>query len=269
MKIYFAVTGNNEPEYLSDAGLITLLCSFHYYKQKQDLIIDLISKGCDIFIDSGAFSAHNAGEFIDIHEYSKFLVDTKAVFYAGLDVIGSAEKTMENQRFMEKEYGLKPIPTFHMGEPLSAALALAEEYEYIAIGGMVFSEGIRKWLDNLWNQLLKTRSDLKCHGFGLTNAELIARYPWQSVDSSSFKAGKRFGRMALYNPIRNELITHDYNEWIKKYAELTADDQVLDDTAFRYKLTDTLSAKAYQKFVNHIDSNNRDFGYVTAQQTLF
>lgn len=269
MKIYFAVTGQQEPQYLPANGLNKLLCSFHYYKKDEELIKKLIAEGCDLFIDSGAFSAANAGSKIDIDEYSRFILKTGVKFYAGLDVIGDAVGTKSNQRYMESKYSLKPIPTFHMGEPLEFALEMANEYEYMAVGGMVFSEGIEGWLDNLWNQLLKVNKDIKCHGFGLTNSKLIEKYPWESVDSSSFKSGKRFGRIILYNAARNELVTEDFNNWVDRYADLTRDDQILEDSAFRYMTTDVLSAKAYNRFADYLNSKGKDYTHLTSQTTLF
>ena len=269
MKIYFAVKENNEPIYLPKHGLTNLLMSYHHYSKNKILVKKLISDGNDIFIDSGAFSAYNSGSYIDIDDYCKFLIDVGATHYAALDVIGDAQKTLENQRYMEQQYGLKPIPTFHMGEPADFALRLAENYDYIAIGGMVFSEGIEYWLDNLWADLLKINKNIKCHGFGMTNSKLIAKYPWYSIDSSSFKSGRRFGRLILFNKYTNQLITEDFNDWVKKYAELTRDDEILENSAFRYELTDVLSAKSYVKFVEWINSKEKDFSYLTSQKTLF
>jgi len=268
LKIYFACTGPNEPVYLPKHDLKTLLLSYHYYKDKRPFIKELVASGVDVFIDSGAFSAQNAGKDIDIHDYIEFIKETEAITYAGLDVIGSAEKTMLNQQVMEQA-GLKPIPTFHMGGNVNDLYFLAQNYEYIAIGGMVFSSKIEKWLDAVWKELLNINPKIKCHAFGMTNIKLMAKYPWYSVDSSSFKGGKRFGRLILYNDLTNMFITEDYNKWVLKYAALTLDQQVLLDTAFKYELTDTLSAKGYQKYVDYINNKQQDYKHVTAQQSLF
>ena len=269
MKIYFACTGNNEPRYLSGAGLNNILCSYYYYKKNPELIIDLIEGGVNVFIDSGAFSAKFSGAEIDIDEYSKFVIQTGSTFYAGLDVIGDAAATKKNQKYMEDEYGLNPIPTFHLGSRLEDALELAGNYEYIALGGIAMGDGVDPALEGLFNQILKVNPNIKTHGFAVTNTILMEKYPWESVDSSSFKAGKRFGRMALYNHQRNCLAQEDYNLWIEKYAALTTDPQIIDDTAFRYELTDILSAKAYQRLVDFLNSKNKDYTHLTAQNTLW
>jgi hypothetical protein len=45
------------------------------------------------------------------------------------------------------------------------------------------------WLDRIWDRYLTDgsgRPRLKVHGFGLTAIPLMQRYPWYSVDSSSW-----------------------------------------------------------------------------------
>ena len=71
----------------------------------------------NLFLDSGAFSAFTQGAEINIVDYIAFIKKNKKYIetYAVLDVIGSAEKTWENQRIMEKA-GLSPLPCFHFGE---------------------------------------------------------------------------------------------------------------------------------------------------------
>jgi len=136
---------------------------------------------------------------------------------------------------------------------------------------MVQSEGIENWLDKIWNEMYIINSKIKCHAFGLTSLTLAEKYPWASIDSSSFKSGKRFGRFMLYNRHKNELINEDYNVWIHKYAELTTDFDIIDDTKYRYEVTDVLSAKSYYKCIQEISKKHgeKDFSYLTAQQKLF
>jgi hypothetical protein len=72
-----------------------------------------------IFLDSGAYTAFNKGLEIDVHEYSKFVVQYGHLFdvVASLDVKGNPEKSWENQKIMES-YGLNPLPAYHVGEEL-------------------------------------------------------------------------------------------------------------------------------------------------------
>lgn len=268
MKIYFAVTGQQEPIYLGLKKL-NLLLSYHYYKDDMMLIKKLKNYGLDMFIDSGAFSAYNSKQTIDIDQYCKFIIESECQFYAGLDVLYNEKQTQANQEYMEKEYSLKPIPTFHKGESVEYLKDLVDNYPYIALGGLVFSGNLENYLDGVWKILLSKNPKIHVHGFGLTNQSHIQNYPWQSVDSSSFKGGKRFGRIALYNKSKKELFTKEYNQFLEDYYKLTFDERIKEDTSFMYEFTDTLSALSYARFVEDLSNKEERGKHLIQQQDLF
>jgi len=157
----------------------------------------------ELFLDSGAFSAWTQKVEIDIQSYIQFIkenIDCISV-YANLDVIGDVEKTWENQMIME-EAGLSPIPVFHayFEDPKWLKRYMDRGYEYIALGGMaggaITVQALRPVLDRLWRQHLSDADGLplcKVHGFGLTSLPLMLRYPWYSVDSTSWVITGRMG----------------------------------------------------------------------------
>jgi len=155
-----------------------------------------------VWMDSGAFSAKTLGAEISLTRYCQWLTRYAPFIdhYAVLDAIGSdetsAETTWANQRRMEDK-GLAPVPCFHYGEPLRFLERYVEEYDYVALGGMVPVETARLklWLDVLWCNYLTFAGQtiIKVHGFGMTTFELMSRYPWYTVDSSSWLMGGRNG----------------------------------------------------------------------------
>lgn len=164
----------------------------------------------DLFLDSGAFSAWSKNVNIDIQEYIKFIKKNKKYIetYANLDVIGNPRATLKNQKIMEKA-GLKPLPTFHVGSDVQYLEYYIENYDYIAIGGIVSrllkKEAIVKMLDYYFSEFICDTDgfpSLKVHGFGVTNIKLITRYPWYSVDSTSWIVAARTGM--IYVPIRRK-----------------------------------------------------------------
>ena len=200
MKYYAAVW--NTPKWELEAVTLqppySILASYYAFKNDPDIIRDCLKKNYDILIDCGAFSAESSGKPINIVEYCEFLKYTEAITYAGLDVIGNAKATRENNEFMVKEYGLRPIPTFHLGSTIEDLASIASgQYPYIALGGLVFNSGVTSHCDQVWSWILKNNPKLRVHGFGVTNIELMDRYPWYSIDSSSFKSGKRYGRPSM------------------------------------------------------------------------
>lgn len=125
--------------------------------------------------------------------------------YANLDVIGNPEATWRNQMIMEKE-GLSPIPTYHYGENTKwLTRLLKKKYTYIALGGMVpiSNKGLLYWLDEIWGNYLTDSKGLpvcKVHGFGMTSLSLMLRYPWFSVDSTTWVTAGRLG--GFYMPYK-------------------------------------------------------------------
>lgn len=258
-----------------DASIVqepkTILLSYHYYKNKQTMIKQLLKDNVDVFIDSGAFSAYTLNKPIDIHEYCKFIIDTGVITYAVLDVIGDAEATYKNVKFMEDEYGLNPIPVFHMGGSINELDRLLE-YNYIALGGLVSSSNIMNHCDKCWEYILKNKSDLKVHGFGLTNIKMLKRYPWYSVDSSSFQSCKRFGRQQImFNNYEFITVTEDefldYLEEVYKYNKA----DLLEDSRKKKYLYDFMAVSNMKLFVSHLSKINKikNFDYLSNQLSIF
>lgn len=161
-----------------------------------------------IWMDSGAFSAFTLGEQQDLPTYCAWLRrHTKYInHYAVLDVIGSAEGTYENQVKMEETGDdITPVPCFHYGEdPKHLRRYIDQGYPYLALGGMVpiSTKDLYPWLDDLWENYLTNENGepiIRVHGFGLTTFELMDRYPWFSVDSSSWLKSAHFGLILFYH----------------------------------------------------------------------
>lgn len=158
----------------------------------------------DLFLDSGAFSALTQGITIDIQEYIEFIKKNEKVIthYSNLDVIGDAVGTWKNQKIME-EAGLMPIPVFHYGEDEKWLRKYLEGgYDYLSLGGMVpiSTTALTTWLDRLFLNNLTDKNGMpiiKVHGFGLTSFSLMFRYPWYSIDSTSWVVTGRLGSIFI------------------------------------------------------------------------
>lgn len=158
------------------------------------------------FLDSGAYSAFSKGHEIDIHEYIQFIKDHDDIFetYANLDVIGNPEETWKNQKIMEKA-GLHPLPTFHYNEDIKWLKKYLKKYGHIALGGMVpvSTKNIHIWLDFLFDRYLTDKSGrpkYKIHGFGVNGVRTIWRYPWFSVDATTWIRNGALGRVLIPKP---------------------------------------------------------------------
>ena len=245
MKVCIAGTGaiTAPNRYLVEKSDFTLE-SFYYFKEWQIPII----KGSKLFLlDSGAFTFMNScKEQVDFDEYLERYIafinkyDVTYFFELDIDSVVGYEKVKELRRKLERGTGKKCIPVWHKSRGLDEWKKLCQEYDYVAIGGIVTRE-ITKKEYKFFKPLLKFARENSCkvHGLGFTNLKELSSYDFYSVDSTSWKSGNRFG--SLYQFKDNELLLikkpagkkvksgeyyglvekHNYLEWIKfqKYAD--------------------------------------------------
>lgn len=165
--------------------------SYHYIHSPR-YVEKIRRDGIRVFLDSGAYSAYTQGVTVDIGRYCDYIHRNADIveFPSVLDAIGDAEGTWRNQEEMQRR-GVRPLPCFHYGEPLEVLDYYMANYDYITIGGMVpiSTPQLKIWLDRIWDEHLTLPDGtpkVKVHGFGLTSLPLMFRYPWYSVDSSTW-----------------------------------------------------------------------------------
>ena len=173
-------------------GTVSNILESYHYIDKESAVKKIRAEGVKVFLDSGAFSAFTQGVEIDVGEYCDYIHKNADIilFPSVLDAIGDADGTWHNQQEMERR-GTTPLPCYHYGEPTEILDYYVSRYPYITIGGMVpiSTPQLFVWLDRIWEEHL-THADgtpkCKVHGFGLTSLPLMKRYPWYSVDSSTW-----------------------------------------------------------------------------------
>jgi hypothetical protein len=182
--------------------------SYHYMNPRT--IETLRNEKKTIFLDSGAFSMFTQGVQVDLKAYGEFIKAHTDIVHvsSNLDVIGAGHELESYNRQKELEaMGVPNIyPVHHVrDEDWWLERYLDEGYDYIFLGGMVpeTTAYLRQWLDHVWHNYLTTpdgRPKIKVHGFGLTTNELIFRYPWYSVDSTSWVTVAQFGSILMDFP---------------------------------------------------------------------
>jgi hypothetical protein len=198
---------------------VRLLLSFFYYRDEDLTKLLTESFGdipIDVFADSGAYSAFTQGKPVVEADYIAWVKKWQHHFtaVAGPDVIGNAQETkMATLRMRQQVTGIPVLPTFHVGEDWAYLDFWAKEADYIAFGGMVpYTRRLpllTAWLDKAFK---RTPAGVKVHGFGMTTWPLLLRFPWYSVDSSSWTAGFRYAQLALFDEQRGRFIEIKMNE---------------------------------------------------------
>ncbi len=174
----------------------------------------------DVFLDSGAYSAFTQGAVINLDDYIAYIKKNRQYLgaYACLDVLPgkdgvrefgqnaseySAARSHENQVRM-KAAGLAPVPVFHRGENFKWLEKMIDQGEpYIGLSPYLKSNRseVVDWLDDCFTILTDTKGRplVKTHGFAVTSPDICRRYPWFSVDSTTWAIYAGFGLM--YAPI--------------------------------------------------------------------
>ena len=226
------------------------------------------------FLDSGAYTSFTQGTAISVDDYAAWIDEYGHLFTvrASLDDTSKREQVSYDNQKALRSLGCEVQPVFHAREdPRWLAKYLDEGYDYILIGGMVpeTTGWLTDWLDELFARYL-TNSDgtarVKLHGFGLTDQKLMFRYPWHSVDSTSWLMTGNFGGCSFYDEDAGRLVkimmsedspaARKWNGW--HYRTLTSEQRAKVDAwlapygvtaeqcATHYSYRDTVNAATYQ-----------------------
>lgn len=248
----------NEHEREIVHGIPHILESYHYVGS-QKYVDQMRADNAQVFLDSGAFSAFTLGVSIDLPTYCDYIkrnmdiwrVEDGVVMVSVLDGIGDPLQTYRNQLHMEA-LGAKPLPCFHAGEDERYLEHYVQNYEYITLGGMVGSstKQLCIWLDRMWDKYLTDgsgRPRLKVHGFGITAIPIMERYPWYSVDSSSWIQSAAFGSIVtpefgLLSVSEKSPARHDAGQHVGNLTPLEQDYvlQMLENNGFTYERLSTI-----------------------------
>ena len=295
MKLYFAgVSDTDRPPVDSNA----LFSYIDQGKLQFDKLKDFIKPG-KLFIDSGAFSAWTKGSRVNVKEYINWLnervddidlcgqvdvIPGDRVFGATpTQVKEAAEKTWENYLFMRKRMKNPTalLYTYHIGEPiefLERALEWKDEngnpIPYMALGGMVGkSHQLRDtFLEKCFITIRKSSNpDIKIHAFGMTDFDLLEKYPIYSADSTSWimvgamgNVMSDFGTICVSENQKNDPkhYSHLSKESIDNFNNMISEfGFTLDELAEHRDNRILFNAMYMQKKVQEINSKQRKFTY--------
>ena len=107
-------------------------------------------------------------------------------------------ETLRNQSYLEKyATGCYIIPIYHLSDYMSCRELIESflHYPYISIGGIVGAKDGKEYKDEFYSYTFaRTTNKVKVHGLGITSSKELNRYPFYSVDSTSWLSSARYGR---------------------------------------------------------------------------
>lgn len=212
-----------------------ILASQHYPEQMFKAIdyATSVNFPVNLIVDSGAFSAWNAGSEINFDDYidfaKKFRAENESKFnelwFVNLDVIpgkktdtkissdqitAAADAGFENYCRFRNEGFDNVIHVIHQGEELSVLERLLKEnpaYIGISPSNAVVTKERKKWLDETFKYV---PSHVKTHGFAVTSMELMSNFNWFSVDSTTWFVLGVYGKMLIPLDRHNNVVMDDF-----------------------------------------------------------
>lgn len=180
---------------------------------------------CNLFIDSGAFTAHTKGVTIDVDEYIEFLnsIDDYTTVFAQLDTIAgirgqevtieqqleAPKLSWENYLYMKDRVKSrdKLIPVFHQQEDFKWLKNMLEythedgsHIKYIGISPnkSLPSSTWKPWLEKVFT-IIKNSSNpnVKTHAFGISTYKILENFPFTSSDSTTWLKLAAFGQIQI------------------------------------------------------------------------
>lgn len=225
MKIFLASLENAETEeLLKTVKIRNGFYSFFYLKENSDKIKELMnsrSRVETIVIDSGAHTFFSESENIKsacghkkqkktkqnpeeyFNQYVKWIETYWSFFdyFVELDIgeIVSYKRVLEwREELKKRNLYSKCITVYHPAcmtwEDLIKTLEDSES-KYLGVEG--YRVGAKKQVPYL--KVIKECYDrqIKVHGFAMNKISVLERYPFYSVDSSSWKSGERYGSLKI------------------------------------------------------------------------
>jgi hypothetical protein len=155
-------------------------------------------------------SQHSNFEYTKTKEFQKYFDEYMEFlrtfgqhfrFYVTLDAIYQPKVTWDLYREMLRQ-GLHPMPVIHFGAEDSWLKKYMETTDYIGIGGLGSTMTKKRFYpygDAFFRMICdaKGRPKWKVHGFAVASFEVLKRYPWYSVDSSTARVWANYGQLML------------------------------------------------------------------------
>ena len=241
MKVFLAATSSREA--MGDELLeIPYLLESFYSLQNEKTLKRIIKHNKENFLlDSGAFTFMSGTGKADFDEYlTKYIdfinkYDIKYFFELDVDSVVGYEKVKEYRKRLEKETGKKCIPVWHKSRGKDEFLKMCDEYDYVAIGGIVTKEITKdQYPFFTWFLNEAHKRGCKVHGLGFTATKELHKYHFDTVDSTNWLSGGRFGQLHTFNgryiesksyknkrAVYKAIDSHNLKEWVKfqRYAE--------------------------------------------------
>lgn len=243
MIVYLAAISTMQPYFqkgLLKAEDVSVLASYYGISEFEE---SNAGRFKNIIIDSGAFTFMNGRRAQDwdryTDEYAGWIKrnNIEKFFELDIDSIVGLKEVERLRAKLERLTGKQPIPVWHKSRGKDYFLGMAKDYPYVAIGGIVTQEVPRQTYEAAfpWFILEAHKAGAKIHGLGYTSIAGINKYHFDSVDSTTWLVGAKYGNICKVTKTTGkqihragtrvkdsrQLAYYNFNEWLRfqNYAE--------------------------------------------------
>ena len=192
----------------------------------------------DFLLDSGAFTFMKGKGHTDWDEYVERYADfinennVKKFFELDIDSVVGYDEVLRLRAKLEKLTNRRSIPVWHANRGWDGYIRMCDEYDYVSIGSNSQND---KVMPAFIHEAHKRGA--KIHGLGYTKLTQLHKMHFDSVDSTAWTTGNRFGYVYYFDgktmkkrdvppgkriSDSKKVALINYIEWIKfqKYAEV-------------------------------------------------
>lgn len=153
------------------------------------------------YITTPQFKKYFDGYLAFVTKYGKYFE-----FVVTLDIIFNPQATWDLFREI-KALGLNVLPVYHHGEDPKWLKKYMDETDYIGMSGLgnMTKRAYVPFGDASWKILCNAKGVplRKVHGFAMSSFDLMSRWPWYSVDSTTAFTFSRMGAITLPHRVGN------------------------------------------------------------------
>lgn len=184
---------------------------------------------CQLFVDSGAYTAHTKGIEIDVDEYIDLInkIDDQVTVFAQVDkipgrwgqpktveqVMAAPKQSWDNYLYMVNKIKSpkKLLPIFHQGEDFKWLENMINyQYtegdikgEYIDYIGLSCNKELSSkewipWFEKCFETIRNSKNpNVKTHAFGMTSLKILEQFPFTSSDSTTWLKFAAYGSILV------------------------------------------------------------------------
>ena len=185
-----------------------ILESFFYADADTERLVPYFG---DFLLDSGAFTFMQGRggnpDFDDyVERYADFINRNKIdkFFELDIDSVVGYDRVKQIRAKLERLTGKQSIPVWHKSRGKDEYIGHCKDYPYVAIGGLVDGAKKGEYARQLWKYFpwfINTAHEngAKIHALGFTSLDRIRKYHFDSVDSTAWTTGNRFGYLYWFD----------------------------------------------------------------------